>query len=289
MNHNLHNKTVLITGSTSGIGLETAKAFIKLGAKVIMGTKTNIIPKAARKISQHENAQLFTIELDDLDQIKQSVSSLSVQFPSIDILINNAGIMEPNYNLTKQGFESQFGVNYLGHFALTIEILKKFPNIQRVVTVSSLTALNSTLQFNTFKDHSPYCKRKSYGQSKLANLIFSLELNKRLGDSGSRTISVAAHPGYSRTNLQRHVEGVLRKTYVLINKYLRAQSAKNGALPILFAANDPLATGNEYYVPNGELQLKGNPIKVEHPAMRIHSDVASLLWKYSETETGITL
>lgn len=289
MKSNYREKTILITGSTSGIGLEITKAFLNLGARVIMGAKTMRISKAARKLSQHENAHLIIIDLGDLEQIKQAVLSLNQQFQSLDILINNAGIMEPDYSLTKQGFESQFGVNYLGHFALTMHILKMYPELERVVTVSSLAATNARLQFDTFKAHSPYNKSSSYCQSKLANLIFSLELNKYLINSGSQTRSVAAHPGYSRTQLQRHVKGIVRKTHVLITKYLKAQSAKNGALPIILAATDPSASGNEYYVPGGKYHLKGKPVKIEHPALILKAEVSSLLWNYSIAQLGSTL
>jgi NAD(P)-dependent dehydrogenase (short-subunit alcohol dehydrogenase family) len=285
---NLLGKTILITGSTSGIGLEVAKALLNNGATVIMVSKSNAVTKTARQLSQHPHAYLYKIDLADLEQTKAAVESLRERFKTIDILINNAGIMEPEYGLTKQGFESQFGINYMGHFALTNFILNGYPELERVVTVSSLTALNSALDYNTFKDHKPYFKNKSYGQSKLANLIFSVELSRRLSASGSRTISVAAHPGYARTRLQRHVKGFLRKMHVLFNQYVKAQSAKNGALPILFATTDPAAKGNEYYVPGGEFQLKGNPIKVENPALRLDTEVASQLWKYSANQIFIT-
>jgi NAD(P)-dependent dehydrogenase (short-subunit alcohol dehydrogenase family) len=288
LNQTINGKTVLITGSTSGIGLELTKALLNNGATVIMGSKSSDLTKTARQLSQHQRAYLYQIDLADLDQIKEVVESISKDVQCIDILINNAGIMEPEYCLTKQGFESQFGINYMGHFALTYYILKQFPELNRIVNVSSLTALNSTLDYKSFKDHELYIKSKSYGQSKLANLIFSLELNKRLINSGSQTRSVAAHPGYSRTQLQRHVKGLLRKTHVLLNKYLKGQSAKNGALPILFAATDPEATGSEYYVPGGNLQLTGNPIKIEYPDLQIDPEGISRLWEYSENQTGIT-
>ena len=277
-------KTILITGSTSGIGLEVSRALLIGGAKVIMATKSNDLTRSAKKLIQHPNAYECKIDLADLEQIKAAVKKLNQDFITIDILINNAGVMEPDYALTKQGFESQFGINYLGHFALTNLMINSYPKLERIVSVSSLTALNSSLNYQTFKDHEPYLKSKSYGQSKLAILIFCDVLSKLLSNSGSHTISVVAHPGYSRTRLQRHAKGALRKVLVFFNKYLKAQSAKNGALPILFAACDPTATGNEYYVPGGESQLKGAPIKVENPAVRLGDELGTLLWKYSTTE-----
>lgn len=281
------NKTVLVTGATSGIGLEVASALLRGGAVVILMTRSEKTGNRVKKLLHNPNAHLLHCDLADTDSIKAAVDSLKVKFKQIDILINNAGVMEPDYSLTAQGFETQFGVNYIGHYALTMLLLQHFTDIERIVTVSSLAAQQGSLNYETFKDHINYAKSDAYRQSKLANLIFSLELNQRFKAIGSKTISTAAHPGYAKTKLQRHVKGLIRKAHVLYTQQLNAQSPASGAMPILFAATDENATGTEYYVPGGPSQLSGKPIKATHPAIEIASSARTKLMRYTALQTDL--
>lgn len=288
-NIGVSNKIILVTGATSGIGLEVASVLLRAGAVVILGTRSGRVRNRVKKLLQNPGASLLPLDLADTGNIEAAVELLKDKFDRVDILINNAGIMEPPYALTRQGFESQFGVNYMGHCVLTLLLLRNFPSLARVVTVSSLAAQHGVLQFESFRDHPNYDKSASYCQSKLANLVFGLELNERLQAAGSHTRSVVAHPGYARTRLQRHAKGVLRKAHILLTRQLRAQSAAAGALPILFAATDEQATGTEYYVPGGPLQLSGEPIKVAHPGLEVDPAIRAKLWAYTENQTNLKL
>jgi len=286
----MRGKVVFITGATSGIGLEVSKALIKAGVTVILGSKSEKIDRNITNLVRKSSAQIQHCNLSDINQIHRSVEDLSRQYDKIDVLVNNAGIMEPPYALTKQGYESQFGINYIGHYALTLLLLQRFKELRRIVTVGSLSANSGSLDFSTFQSHENYDKSHCYRQSKLANNVFSYDLNARLKNSGyHNTLSLGAHPGYARTKLQRHVSHPLKKLHSFYTKWTKAQSAKDAALSILFAITDNEASSLDYYVPGGIEQLRGKPIKVVHPASNFPSNIADDLWNFSQTKTGITL
>lgn len=283
-------KTVFITGATSGIGFELSKKLLKDGATVVLGSKSNQVSQRVRKLLRNPHAHILKCDLSDLDSVKDAVENLAKQFERLDILVNNAGIMCPPYSLTKQGFESQFGINYLGHYALTILLLQRFDHLERIITVTSLAALNGSLDANTIKEHSNHNAYNSYAQSKLANMLFSYGLNEHLKINGySRTISLGAHPGYARTKLQRHVTGPLRKMHSKWTQLSKAQSAKSGTRSILNAIADNDATPEDYYVPGKANELKGEAKKIKHPALNYDPSIFELLWNISITETKVSL
>lgn len=283
-------KTVFITGATSGIGFELSKKLLNDGVTVVLGSKTDQVGQRVRKLLRSPRAHILKCDLSDLDSVKDAVENLAKQFEQLDILVNNAGIMSPPYSLTKQGFESQFGVNYLGHYALTVLLLQRFSQLERIITVTSLAALNGNIDSNTIREHSNYNSYKSYAQSKLANMLFSYGLNEHLKTNGySHTISLGAHPGYSRTNLQRHVKGPLRKIHSMWTQISKAQTAKSGTLPILYAITDNNASPEDYYVPGKANELKGEAKKIKHPALNYNSSIFELLWNISKSEVQISL
>ena len=284
-------RIVLITGANSGIGFETTRALAQKGATVIMACRNTARGNEARNqlLPLVPQAKLIVMELDlsDLTSVRRFAAAFQGSYDTLDILINNAGVMIPPYTQTKQGFELQFGTNFLGHFALTGLMLPLMNEVEnsRIVTVSSLAGNNGTIDFedlhSTFK---PYKKWDTYGQSKLAELIFSFELARRLEDSNSKTIAVAAHPGGSTTNLQR-TTGFFMKNVLFP---LLSQSPDKAALPSLLAATDSLATNGTYWGPSGFTELKGSPHQAKVPAAAHDKTIGNRLWKVGEDLTGVT-
>jgi NAD(P)-dependent dehydrogenase (short-subunit alcohol dehydrogenase family) len=291
--HSLYGKTAIITGANSGIGLETANTFAEQGARVIMAVRNIKKGDAARDLikKDHPRAEVEVMELDlaDLDSIRFFAERFQDKFPSLDLLINNAGVMTPPYSKTKDGFELQFGSNHLGHFALTghlLPLLSATPD-SRVVTVSSLAHKGADIFFDNLDGAKGYKAMKFYGQSKLANLMFAQELDERLKQHGQSTISIACHPGISATNLfkfgGKDAPGFLKG---ILYKFL--QPADMGALPTIFAATSPALEGGEYIGPDGKGQRKGYPaIDTPHPAAD-NKAVSTKLWDISEQLTGVT-
>lgn len=286
----LKGKTILITGANSGLGLGTTKALVKKNANVIMAVR-NIDKgtKAFNEILQETpNASLdmMQVDLSDFNSIKQFAQKFKSKHNKLDILINNAGVMMPvNRFETKQGFEGQFGTNHLGHFVLTnalFDLINKTPN-SRIVTLSSLVAKmkSADIYWNDLQFMNEYHKMKSYAQSKLANMMFALELDKKLKESGSDTISVLAHPGYTATNLQKHM-GLQGK----IMNFLMAQKVEMGILPTLRAATDPNVKGGEYYGPAKMSNWRGYPIINEPAEKALHLEDRQKLWAVSEELTN---
>ncbi|MBT0566380.1 oxidoreductase [Williamsia sp. CHRR-6] len=273
-------RTVLITGANSGLGEQTARALGAKGATVIMACRT--VSKAepiAAAIGA--NASVVPLDLADLG----SVRALAASIDSIDVLVNNAGVMAVPEMRTADGFEMQFGTNHLGHFALTGLLLPKIT--QRVVTVSSTMASIGAIQLDDLNfQRRRYDRWGAYGQSKLANLMFGLELARRLGRSGSPVASMIAHPGYASTGLQSHTQSwqdVMMKVGDLF-----AQSAAAGALPQLYAATSPAAASGAYYGPSGIGGLRGSPKQVNPIARARDEAVAGSLWSASEDLTKVT-
>jgi NAD(P)-dependent dehydrogenase (short-subunit alcohol dehydrogenase family) len=285
-------KTSIVTGANSGIGLEAARVLAKSGARVIMAVRNEEKGNAARNaiLKEHQNAKVEVMKLDlaDLTSVRSFANKYLSQYDSLDLLLNNAGVMTPPYSKTKDGFELQFGSNHLGHFALTgllLPLLKTTPH-SRVVTVSSLAHRGAAILFDNLDGSKGYKAMKFYGQSKLANLMFAKELDIRLKQHGIQTISLACHPGISATNLFKFGRNEAPRVFKgLMNRLL--QPAEMGALPTLYAATEPSLTGGEYIGPNGRGRFRGYPA-LDTPHF-VANDEATMkkLWELSEKLTGV--
>ena len=281
-------KVVIVTGSSSGLGFETAKVLASKKATVVIAVRNEVKGDAAVKKIQVENpnadVQMMLVDLADLESIHRFAENFKKGFQKLDLLINNAGIMNPPYTKTKDGFEMQFGTNHLGHFALTgllIDLIKNTPN-SRIVNVSSTAHKIGNLNFDDLNwETRRYNKFRSYGDSKLANLYFTKELQKRLGKQSSGVIVASAHPGASATELSRH-----SLFFRVLSLFV--QNSNMGALPTLYAAVAPNVQGNDYYGPGGFQELGGYPKKVESTKRAKRDDVAANLWDVSEEMTGIS-
>ena len=280
-------RVAIVTGSNSGIGFETARVLAEKGATVVMACRNleKAGPKADEIRSAHPGANVEVMELDlsDLDSVRRFAEAFRARHSRLDLLINNAGIMVPPYGQTEQGFETQFGVNHLGHFALTGSLLDLITSTRgsRIVTVSSIAHYLSKIQFSDLNWEKGYKAQPAYGQSKLANLLFTYELQRRLAAAGKDTLAVAAHPGWTETNLQAHAKAVK-----FMNRFL-AQKPLMGALPTLYAATEPSVNGAEYYGPSGFMEMNGPPKRVKSNKRSYDQNVAKQLWDVSEELTGV--
>jgi NAD(P)-dependent dehydrogenase (short-subunit alcohol dehydrogenase family) len=292
-----HGRAVVITGANSGIGLETAKVLAAHGATVVLaGRDPGRIAAAAEQVrNAAADAKAETAELDlaSLDSVRAAAADIGGRFPRLDLLINNAGVMFTPYGLTKDGFELQFGTNHLGHFALTGLLLPSMLEVpgSRVVTVSSNGHRTGRINFSDLNSARRYNKYGAYGQSKLANLLFTYELQRRLSVAGAQTIAVAAHPGTARTQLTRHMPAVASASmgtrYRALNSWW-VQDPEMGALPTLRAATDPGATGGAYYGPDGFGHMVGYPVLVRSSARSQNGDTQRRLWAESEKLTTVS-
>ncbi len=280
-------RVVIVTGANSGIGYETARALAKKGATVIMACRNQQKGEAAaQQIRDQEpkgTVEMMQLDLGDLDSVRRFAETIQNDYDRLDLLINNAGIMYPPFGKTKQGFETQFGVNHLGHFALTgllLDLIMRTPQ-SRIVTVSSGAHRFGRIDFDNLNAEKVYRANAAYGQSKLANLLFTYELQRKLQAAGSDTIAVAAHPGWTATNLQQY-SGVLS----LLNRFL-AQTPAMGALPTLRVATAPDVQGGDYYGPSKRMEMVGYPKKVQSNARSHDTAVAAQLWAVSEEMTGV--
>jgi len=285
-------RTAVVTGANSGLGLVTARELARAGATVVLACRD--IPKgvaaAARIGAAVPGARLQVAELDlsSLESVRRFVNALGAD--EISLLINNAGIMMTPHQQTADGFELQLGTNHLGHFALTGLLLDRLGRAQsaRVVTLSSIEHKGGHLDFDDLQLEHGYAPRKAYQQSKLANAVFALELDRRLRAAGSPVMSLLAHPGYSATNLQTSgPTGILKVLGSLGNRVL-AQSADQGALPTLYAATAPDVEGGEYYGPDGFQEMRGRPTRVEVIPEGRDPHLGQRLWEVSEELTGVT-
>jgi len=280
-------KVVIVTGSSSGLGFETAKVLANKNATVIVAVrneeKGNAAVEEIKVQNIHANVRVMIVDLADLKSVHQFANEFKEKFNKLDLLINNAGVMTPPYSKTKDDFELQFGTNHLGHFALTgllIEMIKKTPG-SRIVNVSSMAHKIGKLNFDDLNWQArPYRKNRSYGDSKLANLYFTKELQKRLNKQSSGVIVASAHPGGTATELARH--SLFYRTLNLI-----AQDSKMGALPTLYAAIAPDVLGNDYIGPGGFQEFRGYPKKVEPAKRAKKDDISRKLWAVSESMTGV--
>ncbi len=284
-------RTALVTGANSGIGYEAARALAQRGAKVLLGCRNPTKAQAARDRirSAAPDAEVEILELDlaDLASVRAAAATVKDTVEQLDLLINNAGVMALPLTRTADGFEMQFGTNHLGHFALTgllIDTLDAAP-AARIVSVSSQGHRMGRIVFDDLNADDSYRRWLRYGQSKVANLLFTYELQRRLTASSAGTIALACHPGGASTELARDA-GFLMKTMQPVANVVM-QSATMGALPTLRAATDPAAKGADYYGPDGIGQTRGFPTKVHSSAYSHKRDVATQLWAVSEQMTGI--
>ena len=280
-------KIAIVTGANSGLGFEVTKVLTRKGAHVIMGCRNLVKAGEARSqiISEEGNISLEIIQLDlsDLTSVKEFAKRFSEKHQRLDILCNNAGIMMTPYGKTVDGFELQLGTNHFGHFALTGLLIEKLINTEnsRIVTMSSFGHKRGEMDFDDLNWEKSYKRVGAYGRSKLANLLFAYELQRRLEVKGSKTISLASHPGWTRTNLQKNV-AIFR---ALNNVF--SQKPEMGALPMLYAATALEAKGGDYYGPDGRLGWKGYPKKVESNEDSHNIEDAKKLWEISEKLTGV--
>ncbi|MEP7037598.1 MAG: SDR family NAD(P)-dependent oxidoreductase [Acidobacteriota bacterium] len=285
---NQKGKTVIVTGSSSGIGYEAARVLANKGATVIIAVRSLEKGKAAtdKILGQKKDADIKVLKLDlaNLASVKEFAAEFKKSHARLDLLINNAGVMIPPYSKTADGFELQFGTNHLGHFALTGQLLDVLINTRdaRIVNVSSGAHKSGNLDFDDLTwEKRRYSAWKAYGDSKIANLYFTFKLNRRLKENGFDTIATAAHPGWTATELQRHT-GVIE----FLNGFF-AQDISMGALPTLRAAFDETAKGGEYFGPKGLMEMRGYPIEVKPNSLAQDSQIAEKLWQASEQLTGV--
>ena len=288
-----HGRTAIVTGANSGLGRIVARELAGHGAKVIVASRDSAkgeeaagAIRAAFPSARVEPAQL---DLADLASIRTFADRMRAGSDHIDLLVNNAGVMAAPYRKTADGFELQFGTNHLGHFALTgllLPLLRKRPEA-RVVTVSSNSHKRGRMRFDDLQGERRYSRWGAYSQSKLANLLFAFELDRRLQAAGWGLISVAAHPGYSATNLQLSGPPPHERLVMRLFNPLIAQPAEIGALPLLYAATAPGLPGGSYVGPDGMGEMRGHPILVQATARAKDEEAARRLWEISERLTGV--
>ena len=281
-------KTAIVTGANSGIGYETTLALAQKGATVVMACrnleKANTAADQIRQTNPAGTVKVMELDLGNLDSVRQFVAAFQEHYDRLDMLINNAGIMMPPYGKTAQGFETQIGVNHLGHFALTgllLDTLLQTPQ-SRVITVSSAAHRFGEINFEDLNwETRDYKPNPAYGQSKLANLLFTYELQRKLTAAGKDTLAIAAHPGWTETNLQQH-SSMAR----FLNPFF-AQKQPIGALPTLYAAVAPNVHGGDYFGPDGFMEMRGHPKKVDSNDQSHDKAVAARLWDVSEELTDV--
>jgi NAD(P)-dependent dehydrogenase (short-subunit alcohol dehydrogenase family) len=286
-------RVAVVTGANTGLGLETARALAGAGATVVMAVRNVDKGEAARAdvLADHPDAtvELQPLDLASLESIRTAAHDLLERHDRIDLLINNAGVMYTEWQTTTDGFEFQMGVNHLGHFALTNLLLDRLMETDgsRIVSVSSVGhRIRSKLDPATMMSGEKYDRIAAYGRSKLANLLFTYELQRRLAAADASTIAVVAHPGVSKTELVRNAPTAIR----LMERFGGAlmQSAEKGALPQLRAATDPTVTGGHYYGPDGFMEWRGEPVLVESSDRSHDVDLQRELWAESERLTAVT-
>ena len=283
-------KTVFITGANTGLGFEAAKVLAGSGARVIIGCRSKDKAEAAREkiLAEHSQADvaIVAIDLGDLESVRAAAAVVEKE-ERLDSLINNAGIMIPPFELTQDGFESQFGVNHLGPFALTgllLEKLRATPGA-RVISTSSIAHKRGKILFDDINAEKHYNTMARYGMSKIANLYFAYELQRRLSAAGDDLISVAAHPGIADTELTRYLPRALMLAAPLFRPLLN--TAAQGAWPTLCAATAEDVQGGEYYGPCKRRGTAGPAIRVESSHRSHDKDVARKLWDLSIEMTGV--
>lgn len=282
----LIGKTAIVTGSNTGLGFETALELYKKGAKVYVAcrNKEKGLDAIKRMKSISDGGELIYVHLDlsSLNSVKEFADKVNKTEPRLDLLVNNAGIMIPPPSKSEDGFEIQFGVNFVGHFALTGHLFNLLESTtgSRVVTLSSLAHKGAIIDFENFRLEKEYNNWREYGQSKLADLIFTLEFEKRLRKNNYQIMSLAAHPGFSKTDLQVNMEADMLNS-------LELMTAKDGAQPTLAACLRPDAKGGQYWGPDGPNEQKGKPTLVHIDTVALDEKLNAKLWDWAKNETKV--
>jgi NAD(P)-dependent dehydrogenase (short-subunit alcohol dehydrogenase family) len=293
----LSGRTAVVTGANSGLGFESALALTRAGAEVVLACRDQTKgAEAADRITgsvPSATVSLVPLDLSDLSSVRAFAAVIGEKYAGLDILLNNAGVMAIPRRETADGFEMQFGTNHLGHFALTgllLDSLLARPGA-RVVTVSSAVAQVGRIRFDDLQGTAKYGKWSAYSQSKLANQLFTLELDRRASRAGLDLVSVAAHPGYAATNLQAvgpQMSGSsLMERMTDLGNRLFGQSAAGGALPSLYGATAPGVSGGQYFGPDGFMAQRGAPTAVSFVKAAKDPVTARRLWEVSEELTGV--
>ncbi|HEX6359819.1 oxidoreductase [Actinophytocola sp.] len=279
----------LVTGANSGLGLETARALGTLGATVIMTARDSAKGEAAVESLRAEQPdgkfELRHLDLADLESVREFAAGVE----HVDVLINNAGVMMPPHSLTEQGYELQFGVNHLAHFALTLLLFNTLLQGEnpRVVTVSSGLHHRGRIHFGDLHGNQKYSRTGYYAQSKLANVVFGLELHRRLRTNGIGMLSVLAHPGYTATNLQSSGPTGISKLAMKVSNRIMAQDVGMGALPQVYAAAGADVESGQFWGPDGRNESKGYPTVVQPLDEARDRELARRLWDISVEMTGV--
>jgi NAD(P)-dependent dehydrogenase (short-subunit alcohol dehydrogenase family) len=274
-------RTVLVTGANSGLGVVTATELARAGAHVVVACRDTAKGERAAA-AMPGSTEVRRLDLADLASVREFAAGMG----EIAVLVNNAGVMATPRRRTTDGFELQIGTNHLGHFALTGLLLDRITD--RVVTVSSSGHRMGHIRLDDLNwDHGRYSRWGAYGQAKLANLLFTYELQRRLAAAGSRRSAMAAHPGYAATNLQTHTESI-QSTMMGLSNRVFAQSAQMGALPTLYAATVADLPGGSYVGPDGWFEQRGYPKIVQSSSRSHDTATAERLWTLSESLTGVT-
>ena len=286
---------VVITGATSGIGLQIAKHFVQVpdNTVYICGRDEKKLGQTRielSKVAKGSEIELVKFDLSDIGSTLMSAIELRARTGKVDLLFNNAGVMAPPVRLlSPQGFEVQFATNHLGHFVLTAALIDLVSEAKgRVITISSIAAKRGKIDFDNLNGERSYSPWESYSQSKLANLLFSIELDRRLREANSEAVSLSAHPGFASTSLTTTGQK-MANARAMIPKFIEvlvAQSAKKGALPAIEASQIKCDSWL-FLGPRGPFEMRGRPTKVEAPALALDEEVARRLWQVSEelTET----
>jgi NAD(P)-dependent dehydrogenase (short-subunit alcohol dehydrogenase family) len=280
-------RVAVITGANSGIGLAAARELARAGARVVMAVRN--VAKGNEAAASITNGQVEVLELDLADLA--SVRAFAEGYDGdVDLLINNAGVMAPPRRLTKDGFESQFGTNHLGHFALTGLLLPRLlaAEAARVVTVSSGAHRFGRIMFDDLQGERSYFNWRWYGQSKLANLMFTFELQRRASEAGAALKSLAVHPGYASTNLQFAAPPWYEQLIMRVTNPIIGQSAEMGALPTLYAATVPDVPDGAFIGPDGFMEQRGHPRIVTAAGKAYDEEAWRRLWEISEELTGVS-
>jgi NAD(P)-dependent dehydrogenase (short-subunit alcohol dehydrogenase family) len=293
-----NGRTVLITGANSGLGFRSAEALAAAGARVLLACrnpdKAAVALDAVKDVATGAPPDVVSLDLADLDSVHACAKQVLADVDRLDVLMNNAGVMAIPLRRTAQGFEAQLGTNHLGHFALTGLLLPALlrADAGRVVNTSSQMHRVGSMRWDDLQWERRYMKWPAYGQSKLANLLFTFELDRRAKLAGTSVVSVAAHPGYAATHLQAvgpEMSGssIMSRVMNAANRVM-AQPDTMGALPQLFGATTPSVRGGEYFGPDGPFESRGFPTHVRASSAAMDTASAERLWNKSEQLTGVT-
>jgi NAD(P)-dependent dehydrogenase (short-subunit alcohol dehydrogenase family) len=286
-------RVFIVTGANTGLGYETTLMLAKKGAKVVMAcrnlSKANEAKANIVKEVPNATLEVLKIDLSSLNSVRNFAKAFQAKFDRLDVLVNNAGVMMPPYTKTEDGFELQLGANFLGHFLLTgllLETILKTPN-SRVVTLSSLVHKNGKINFDDLQSEKKYNASEAYAQSKLACLMFTRELQRRLEKAGhQQTISTASHPGIATTELSRHMPKLVYNLLKYTIAPFLTHSPNEGAKPTMLAAIGEAKRG-EYFGPTGFNEFKGKPGKAKSTALSNDEAIAKRLWEVSEKLVGL--